>query len=184
MLQFHFNEYKYFDTCNIRWLVGATVARSTPDRKAGGSNPSLVMFLAFLLVAGCFVFSRLCCDFLFLVMVVVCVDGCFVSGKTTVLYTITSQSSQKGGTLPPLMCPEPKGPPGQLQGPRQTDRQTDRNLDTPTVGASSALPTMGHKDQLCLPCPPNPRPPNQPTLPTPAPQRCAATCGRAARLDL
>ena len=35
-LDFHFDEYKYFDTCNILWLVGATVARSTPDRKAGG----------------------------------------------------------------------------------------------------------------------------------------------------
>ena len=26
----------------------------------------------------------------------------------------------------------------------QTDRQTDRMLDTPTVGASTALPSMGH----------------------------------------
>ena len=37
-----------------------------------------------------------------------------------------------------------------LSRARQTDR-TDRNLDTPTVGASTALPSMGHKDQHCLP---------------------------------
>jgi len=36
-----------------------------------------------------------------------------------------------------------------------SDRQTDRqNLDTPTVGASTALPSMGHKDQHCLPARP------------------------------
>ena len=37
---------------------------------------------------------------------------------------------------------------------RQTDRQTDRILDTPTEGASTALPSMGHKDQHCLPARP------------------------------
>ena len=30
----------------ILWLVGATVARLTPDQKAGGSNPSLVIVAA------------------------------------------------------------------------------------------------------------------------------------------
>ena len=29
---------------HISWLVGATAARLTPDQKAGGSNPSLVIF--------------------------------------------------------------------------------------------------------------------------------------------
>jgi len=42
----------------------------------------------------------------------------------------------------------------------ETDRQTDGILDTPTVGASTALPSMGHEDQLCLPA--------RPTQPTPA----------------
>jgi len=37
---------------------------------------------------------------------------------------------------------------------------TNRILDTPAVGASTALPSVGHEDQLCLPA--------RPTQPTPA----------------
>ena len=73
--------------------------------------------------------------------------------------------------------------PEQREG-RQTDRQTDIIVDTPTVGASSALPTMGHENQLCLPT----RAPAQPTYPPNQPlhrkQRCAGKCNRAARLAL
>ena len=46
-------------------------------------------------------------------------------------------------------------PKGQAKSSRKADRQTDRILDTPTVGgASTALPSMGHEDQLCLPARP------------------------------
>ena len=49
-------------------------------------------------------------------------------------------------------------------GSSPTDRQTDRILDTPTEGAPTALPSMGHEDQLCLPAHPT-RAPAQPIHP-------------------
>ena len=50
---------------------------------------------------------------------------------------------------------------------KQTDRQTDRILDTPTVGASTALPSRWHygsRGPALSPCPPNPNPHNPPTI--------------------